>query len=199
MALVIAERLRPCSGFHVCGDGILVRRRAADTLLALSDGVGHGPHAAAATDAILAFLQHTELSDLSAILAGCDQAAAGTRGSALSLVLIAHEAGPLFHVGVGNVQTSLWTPGLRSSTLFNHNGMVGRLHKMRDALPYPTENHQLLVMHSDGISSRAVYAEMQQWDGNLEEHADRLMAHAVGRDDASLLLAQINYPSWSGY
>lgn len=193
MALVTAERLRACIGFDTCGDGILVRRRENDTLLALSDGVGHGPAAAAATNAILAFLQQTELPTLGAILAGCDRAAAGTRGNALSLVLIPHDAKRLFHIGVGNVQTSLWTPGLRSNMLFNHNGMVGRLRKIHDPQPYPTEDHQLLVVHSDGISSRAVYAEMQQWDGNMEAHADRLMAHAVDRDDASLLLVQIKH------
>ncbi|MDQ4079056.1 MAG: protein phosphatase 2C family protein [Chloroflexota bacterium] len=193
MAFVIVRRARPCPGYEVNGDGIIVRARETDTLFAVVDGVGHGKQAAEATEALLAYLGSTQAEELESVLKGADRAAATTRGAALSLVQMQHGSTTLSYLGVGNVNARLWTPDQHSVTLVNHNGIVGRLRKIPPPWTYQTEDHQLLILHSDGISSRKVYEEMEEWDGDLEAQADRIMTHATHRDDASLLLVQIRH------
>jgi hypothetical protein len=194
MALLIAQRTEPCPGYTVNGDGIVARRREHDWLLAVVDGVGHGSRAAEASGKILDYLQDDATStDLAELLHGCDRRAEGTRGAAIGLISMVHNSSQLAYLGVGNVSTSLWTPDQKSETLINHNGIVGRLRRIFDPLLYETSDYQLLLMHSDGISSRAAYETMREWDGSLEAQADRILARSRQRDDVSLLLAQIRH------
>lgn len=197
MALVIVQRVRPCPGYQVSGDGVLVRDLEEGTLLAVVDGVGHGPHAAHAADNILDYLRQASSLDLPTLMAGCDAAAVGTRGAAVGLVCLANQHRRLHYLGVGNISATLWLPRERTLTLVSQNGLVGRLRKIPRVQEHPTEDHQLLLLHSDGLSTHAIHELMQSWDGDLQAHADRLMADASKRDDASLLLVQIRHPTTS--
>lgn len=196
MALVISAASRPCPGHQDNGDGFRFRERAEDTLLVLVDGVGHGQTAAAITAEALDEVDRYEAPELPPLLARLDRRLDRSRGAAVSLIRMAHRTASIEYIGVGNVAGYLWTPeGMR--TLVNQNGTVGRLRHVPEASRYETLDQQLLLLHSDGISSRVVRGLMKEWDGRLERMADLALDRANPYDDATFVVARIVHPKGS--
>lgn len=94
---------RPAVDEAVSGDGAAFVRTEDALLVAVVDGLGHGPLAqdasVAAVDAVLA----NAYESLTAILDACHAALASTRGAVVTLIRVDERTGRLEHVSVGNV------------------------------------------------------------------------------------------------
>ena len=94
---------RPSPGESISGDDALYARHGDALLLAVADGLGHGPHAreasARAMDTFLA-LGAAAATD---ILAACDRALDGTRGAVMAVAVWDEARGELSHAAAGNV------------------------------------------------------------------------------------------------
>ncbi|MFD3802953.1 ATP-binding protein [Streptomyces sp. NPDC058619] len=154
------------------------------------DGLGHGPMAAAASQAaVKAFHQGSARLPDQAVQE-VHRALRGTRGAAVAVARLEPDGRVLF-CGIGNISASIVTPEFRSN-LLSHPGIVG--HQMRQLRTY---EQQLpfggaLVMHSDGLSERWKPSDL----GSLLHHSPALIAtgllrHAgTRRDDASVVIAK---------
>ncbi|GHA80247.1 ATP-binding protein [Cognatilysobacter bugurensis] len=134
------------------GDGWQFIPTAQGWSAALSDGLGHGPGAAAATEVVLR--THGEHPEAPArCLQLAHERARATRGAACSIVVHDHEANALTHAGIGNVAASVI--GLDDSRGFaGQSGTLGATCPAVREQRIDVSARSLVVLHSDGLSAR---------------------------------------------
>lgn len=178
----------PVSGDHaafVRDDDVLV--------LAVVDGIGHGPLAHDASgEAIVTFLGRPQGSPAS-ILDACDQALRSTRGAVMSVARIDEHSHVLEHAGLGNVTTRV--ERYRQSRIFSGTtSTLGTRGQRRKPLAesIPVEPGEVVMMYTDGLKTRV---DLSGEPDLLREHpiviAQRIMT-GFGRanDDALVLVAR---------
>ena len=157
--------------------------------MAVVDGLGHGPHAAAAARAALDALDRKPtLRPVKALLA-CHDALAGTRGAALSVAWI--EPGvQLTIAGVGNVEARLWHAG-RTQRPIVQRGIVGSaMPRLTEAVFQLGDSDWVLVLHTDGVSSRCDPWSLPAFEARaMQELADGLVGRwGQSTDDATAVV-----------
>ena len=172
----------PIAGEDVCGDGWAVACGGGGATLLASDGLGHGPDAARATNAGIDALARSasaagpHAANITNLMQDVHEALRPTRGAALALAHIDFAAGELRFAGVGNIAAVALGDGRRA--LVSHNGIVG--HNMRKVQEFavPFGPGALCILCSDGIQT--------QWDldeyPGLEGRSPALIAAVLMRD-----------------
>ena len=192
-----AVAARPIPGESVSGDQYVVELTETETLLAVIDGLGHGPEAAAAAGKAVDVLRENAAEPVEVLLVLCHTALARTRGAAITIASISASNGSMSWLGVGNVEAALLrgaSPGSPSASpstdmalLFG--GIVGHQLPTLRTHAVDLQPGDLLLMATDGIARsftqdvhlRAAPARLA--DGMLE----RL---ARPTDDALILVAR---------
>ncbi len=188
---VLGRRLRgePVSGDHA----VFVREGEGALLLAVIDGLGHGPLAqVASAEAAAAVLANRGVSPL-LVLDACDAALQGTRGAVMAVAYLDEDRATVEHAAAGNVTSRIVGPG-RTYTLATSAttlGMRGRRRKPA-VETVPLAAGGALILFTDGLSSRAGVVDDADF---LRAHpvviAERLMAeYARDNDDALVLVAR---------
>lgn len=177
-------------GESVCGDAWVVTHAAGRTVLAVADGLGHGPLAQEASHvAVEAVRRHMALSPAEIVTLAHD-ALRHTRGAALAVLEVAH-GGAVRFAGIGNISAALVADGV-ARRLVSMSGTLG--HEMRrvQEFGYVWPAGALLVMHSDGL---ATHWDLGAYPG-LASRAPALVAGVLlrdfdrGRDDVTVLAAR---------
>ena len=142
---------RPKTGELMNGDGWTAHWHAQGYTLLLSDGLGHGPDAAAATQqAVQTFMTkptRTALAHVEAI----HSALRPTRGAAVAVVEVSGDR--LHFVGIGNISGRVWD-GADARHLLSQNGIAGHQARKIQAFPQVWGADALLILHSDGLGTR---------------------------------------------
>jgi negative regulator of sigma-B (phosphoserine phosphatase) len=186
MKATIAHVSIPKVGEHVNGDAVLVRRTESHQLMAIIDGLGHGPLANKASQLAVTWLQTTDLAQpLAQIMQGLHAALRDTRGAAGTLCVLRGDT--LEGCAVGNVQFSCingTVPMVLSS------GVLGqRMPRLRvcEAIVRPGIR---IAVFSDGISSKFRLDESRQLRPQQAcEFA--IERHRKKEDDATILIADL--------
>jgi serine/threonine protein phosphatase PrpC len=187
MRIEVGSACRPRPGERACGDQLLVVREEPRFLVALADGLGHGPAACEAARAVIGAVAEQPWQPLPAIAQACHQAAAHTRGAALMLMRLDAAAREAACVGVGNVELSAVTR--EAVRPVPAAGIVGgRMRTVRETVLRIHEG-DLFVLHTDGISSRFSPEELRTMDAGAA--ARRLLAsHGKTHDDAACIVVR---------
>ena len=184
---------RPCEHESESGDHAAFVRDGDSLVVAVVDGVGHGPLAREASmGAVAAFLAHAGSSP-AAILDASDAAVASTRGAVMSVARIDASAGEVEHAAVGNVVTRI--ERYRASRILSGvSGTLGARGVRRKPHPETValDRTEVLMLYSDGVSSRV---DLSSEPDLLREHslviAQRIMAKfSRANDDALVLVAR---------
>ena len=181
----------PVAGEEECGDCWATAQEDGRALLLVADGLGHGPFAAEASRAAArVFLANTRLGPAE-LLQAAHLALRGTRGAAVAVAEIDFDAGVVRFAGLGNI-AGFVLDGASRRGLVSHNGTVGHQVGKFQEFTYPFPKGALLVMHSDGLTSR--------WGLDpyplLVGHHPALVAGVLyrdfqrGRDDVTVLVAR---------
>lgn len=178
-------------GEPVCGDGWSSAHLPARCLLVCADGLGHGPEAAMASAAAARAFDRHAGEGPAPLLERMHGALRATRGAAVAVAEVDLAARVVRYAGVGNIAATLWAPG-ETRSLVSHNGIVG--HEMRkvQVFEYPFPPQGLLVMHSDGVSTRW---QLEKYPG-LALRDPAVVAAVLyrdfcrGRDDATVVVAR---------
>lgn len=175
------------------GDLHLVIPRAHGGLIAVIDGLGHGPEAAHAAREAAAILSANSSVPLADLFACCHEGLRHTRGVVMSLAAIDTQSSNLAWFGVGNVEAVLLREDVAHSRIQHaisvRGGVLGyRLPPVRignvSLLP-----GDLLVMATDGVRSDFSSAIALDWEP--QAIADWLMFnYATGADDALVLVGR---------
>ena len=140
-------------GEEVTGDGWSVAHYLRSTSVLVVDGLGHGPQAAEAAQAALRSFEEHETREPTLMLQAIHRALHGMRGAAGAVLTIDWATRMIRFVGVGNISGSVLDGG-RTRGLSSHNGILGQGQPRFQEFEYPWPEGGLLVVHSDGISTR---------------------------------------------
>ncbi len=183
---------RPLAGELVSGDDALTLRTPDALLVAVADGLGHGPEArGGAARAIDALSAADPAAPLQELIARCADAVRGTRGAVLALARLDLATRSLEHAGVGDVELlvhepagDVRLPGGRGF-LSGNQRLPSRAREGRT----PLSPWGALVLCSDGLKSGA--APRQGPVGDVVAAAHDLVARfARGTDDLTALVAR---------
>ncbi len=185
---------RPCIGERVSGDQAGFERSGEALLLFVVDGLGHGREARETSDrAVLSVRQGFGRGSVE-LLRATDAALLRSRGAVMAVAQLDQGTGAIDFASVGNILTHVVR--FRKARLFTGSsfvlGMATPSAKRISAERVPIDRDEVLVMCSDGISSRAT----------LEARPDLLRAPPItiaqhvletfgqDRDDATVLVAR---------
>src|SRR5947209_16716346 len=99
---------RPLPGQSESGDHYVVRRIPNGVLMAVIDGLGHGPEAAAIARSAGQVFEENASEAPTLLLNRCHKRLLGTRGAAISLAVFNGQDNTLTWLGVGNVEGTLF-------------------------------------------------------------------------------------------
>ncbi len=157
------------------------------------DGLGHGPMAAEAARAAVGVFSAQSDRDPVELIEASHLALRSTRGAALAIARIDLELGRLQYAGVGNISGVIVEAGHgRTTSMISHNGTVGHIVRKIQAFDYPWTPESLLIMHSDGITTRW---DPARYPGLLRRPPGLIAGllyrdHRRGRDDATVVVAR---------
>ncbi len=179
------------------GDAQVVAGFPHGALVAVIDGLGHGPEAAVAAREAARILEAHAGERVQALVERCHRALRGTRGAVMSLASFDSRDSSMTWIGVGNVEAILLR-GPRSAetargTVALRGGVVGyQLPPLRESA-LGVSPGDTLVLASDGIRSGFV-AGLRVGAGvgaGPLDMAELILAqHGRGTDDALVLVAQ---------
>lgn len=181
----------PAPGESVCGDAWALALDGQRASLLVADGLGHGVHAAEASQAAVDVFVKQPFAELQTNLEDAHAALRSTRGAAVTCVQLDGEASALLAAGAGNVAIRL-VSGVYNRSILVQNGTVG-VH-MRHVQPTRVDwpEHAMVVCHSDGLQSRwppeAVTALLGRDPGLAV--AVLVRDYGRGRDDVTVLIVR---------
>lgn len=186
MSLALAHLTVPKDGEDDNGDAVVARQEDGWTLLAVVDGLGHGPKAAEAAQRATAVLRAAPVrGSLRGIMDAMHQVLRGTRGAAVMVVTVAD--GRLEGCGVGNVELRCLEANL---PVLHSPGVLGARVDQFRYFHAPLPPRGRLVCFSDGISSRAPFEQLRRLDPEAFCRAV-MAAHRKPTDDATIAVAEI--------
>jgi serine/threonine protein phosphatase PrpC len=141
---------RPCDGEHVCGDVAVVISLERGLLLAVVDGLGHGPAAAAVSEVAVEWLRSRAHADVAGVVDGLSEKLRRTEGAAVGICYLDHASGRVTYAGIGN--TVLRTFGSADEgRLVSRDGVAGRTSIKAKAFSAQLRPGDLLLLYSDGV------------------------------------------------
>lgn len=162
----------------VSGDGWMVSADADRLVILVSDGLGHGTQAAAASAAAIdVFRRHVSGSAPAALLERIHHALRSTRGAAVAVTEVDRGRGHVRFAGLGNIAGTIVHDGATRSVV-SHHGTAGHGTSRIQEFNYPWPPGALLVLHSDGLVSRWT---LERYPG-LAAHHPALTAAILYRD-----------------
>jgi phosphoserine phosphatase RsbX len=182
---------RPIAGEHVSGDRH-VAVSSTRLVVAVIDGLGHGPEAAHAAGRAAEIVETHPDERPDALLRRCHDALRSTRGAAMTVASIDPVVGEMTWLGVGNVQATVLqrrTRDARREWVPLRGGVVGYLLPALQPGTVRLQRDDVLVLATDGV--RPVFGEWPAPAEAPQEVADRILAdQSRGTDDALVLVAR---------
>ena len=172
------------------GDRVQLEQRGAIHRIAVIDGLGHGPDAAAAAGRAVEALAAIPDADVPTSIRACHEALQGTRGAALSIIRLDLDAGRMTFAGLGNVEGVLVSPPARKHLLISQRGIVGvlapRIQQTEEDLP----DSFIVMLCTDGIRSGGRRELQFAAIASAEALANDLLANwSREDDDAAVVVA----------
>ncbi|MET0425076.1 MAG: ATP-binding SpoIIE family protein phosphatase [Actinoplanes sp.] len=183
---------RPLTGEPVSGDAFAVREAEGRLQVLMSDGLGHGGLAAAASlEAVRTFLDAPAVPP-DALVDLLHNRLNHTRGAALAVAELDPGAGLVRYAGLGNISGTVLTLGSRARGMVSLPGIAGHQRRQIRQYDYPIDRESIVLMHSDGVVDRWNPAD---YPGLLTRSpvviaATVLRDAGVRRDDAGVLVAR---------
>jgi phosphoserine phosphatase RsbX len=179
----------PKRGEAECGDRCGWWETPEKLILAVADGLGHGPDAAVAAEIALACIGSALEASPEQLILRCNARLQDTRGVALTVVVLQKHSGVTTIASVGNIRTVLMT-AKKDCRFGAARGIVGGRYGRLKPECFRICPGDVLVLFSDGLDE---FTDMRKAMLTGTESSDDCAASilkklANGTDDASLLL-----------
>ena len=181
----------PFAGETQCGDNWAHTWNSSVERIMVADGLGHGPAAAEAAEEAESIFRAKEGHPLPEVMQAMHNGLKKTRGASVALAELDTERGIVRYVGVGNISAAILDQGA-SRSLVSQNGTVGHTTRKIQEFQYPWPQGALLVMNSDGLTTRW---ELSKYPGANMRHPSVIAAllwrdFSRGRDDIAVVVAR---------
>jgi phosphoserine phosphatase RsbX len=190
-ALLVKQK----EGESLCGDSACVQLADNRALIAVVDGLGHGPPAAAAAAAELAMavFHDRPAGEPTELMRRCHDALLGSRGAAMTVARIEWQSDKLTWIAVGNVAGSAVQPDakghLRRVAVVPRSGIVGMQLPTLQPTTIQLQPGDLLVFATDGINPQ--FTHDLPFIGTPQSIAQRVFDRwRTPADDALVLVAR---------
>ena len=173
----------------------MVHEFPSGALLAVVDGLGHGPEAASAAEIAIRILRDNAQEPLEALVRLCHRALHRTRGAVMSVASFDATAHTMAWIGVGNVEVLVLGAGLEGERtrerLLLRRGVVGiSMLPLLHTSTISVQAGDTFIFATDGIA--------QNFDEGIDPAqppqalADGILArHGRDTDDALVLVARL--------
>ena len=177
------SRAKP--GERECGDHFVIVENIDNYVIAVADGLGHGPDAAVASQAACKYISENSSKDLKKLVLDCSQAISNSRGTALIIIRINTVDHEMTYVGIGNVE--MQSISQESIRPVNIPGIVGRhINRRVRTSTYKLNKGDILTIFTDGISRRFHLDEYSGLDAQTLAETI-LEKHSKDHDDATCI------------
>ena len=171
------------------GDGFFIRRRGKTTFIFIIDGLGHGFEAHLATEKAVKNLENIYHWQEEEIIEVLHKKLKHTRGIVIGIAIAHDDHDYIRYTGIGNIAGYIF--GKKNSTFLNYNGTIGgRLLKFK-TFDYPYKTGDVLILHSDGLSSSWTKKYSELWRGNLQDFTSKIFTNYRRAADDSTIIAGI--------
>ncbi|MCO4761567.1 MAG: SpoIIE family protein phosphatase [Myxococcales bacterium] len=183
---------RKCLGQSVSGDLAWVNELPGVIVVALFDGLGHGPRAHAAANRAKRVLSSKCELPLLELFDEIDAALKDEIGGVLGVAKFDIDTRSVRYCGVGNVAARRVFP--TSTSLPSAPGIVGQRYSRPPVRVVPMSAGDVWLFHTDGVSSNFNIADYPQ----MAYHAPRTIANTALRrfssdfDDATCVAIRVN-------
>jgi anti-sigma regulatory factor (Ser/Thr protein kinase) len=143
----------PRGNAEACGDSWAAEQDGQRLHVVLADGLGHGEHAAAASEAAVRVFRERPDRSPTEHIETMHGALRLTRGAAVAVLEADRASGVIRYAGVGNIAGAI-VSGEESRGLLSNNGTVGHTLPRVQEFEYELPHGATLVLHSDGLGSR---------------------------------------------
>ena len=170
------------------GDGYVVNHLTPTrTVAAVIDGLGHGKEANIATSIIKEqILLKSDLPPFD-LIKYLHQAARGTRGAVIALMMINTELDKLSFIGIGNIEGFIISESGKK-TLISFGGILGHNIRSPHIHEFPFSKGDTVCLYSDGIHSRWNTNDIN-WKENPQKISEYLITnYSRLNDDATVLV-----------
>lgn len=179
-------------GEQVSGDRWARKSEQQTDCYLVADGLGHGLHASEAATMATEIFQNATSTDPTTLVQQMHGPMRSTRGAALAVISLDRRTHTASYCGVGNISGRLIGPS-RTANLVSSNGTVGHQARQIRSFDYPFADGDLLVMHSDGIST---HWALDTYPGLMQAAPPAIAAilhrdFNRGRDDATALAVRL--------
>jgi negative regulator of sigma-B (phosphoserine phosphatase) len=184
---------RPRAPSAVPSDIYAVLRTGRGLLVAVIDGLGHGPDAARAARLALSAVDEAPDRPLPWLLEDCHQALRATHGAAMVLAALDSDEREMSWCSVGNTEGIVLRPRdngtVDKEMIVMRGGIVGQRLPPPRVTTVPVDPGDLLILATDGI--RAGFETEVELNLPVQHIADTILArHAKTTDDALVLVGR---------
>jgi anti-sigma regulatory factor (Ser/Thr protein kinase) len=189
--LQVAGMAIPYPGERLCGDAWASHQTSERTVILLVDGLGHGLHAAEASEeAVTVFRKSLDRSPAE-ILSHVHEGLRKTRGAVAAVAELRPLEKVVTYAGVGNIAASV-VNNKGSRSLVSHSGTLGVAAPKIQEFKIDWSHDSILIMHSDGLQTRW---DLSSYSGLLARHPAVIGAVLFRdfrrhRDDASVVVVK---------
>jgi negative regulator of sigma-B (phosphoserine phosphatase) len=196
--ITAASRLRvevglgvcPLPGENACGDACETFAWSRGVLVAIADGLGHGPQAAAAAHIFMTVARECAESPLDELFARAHRALLKSRGVVAAVARFDEASRELTLAGLGNIGAVFARAEPRSvERPVLVPGVLGSSYRQVRPQPLRFGAGDLLMLHTDGVRARL---EAESWRGLSAQSAVDcvLRTHTRRSDDAGCIVAR---------
>lgn len=179
---------RPYRGVGECGDRYGYWSTERRFVLALADGLGHGPEAAVAASAAMQCIAARLDDSCEELFAACDARLRPTRGAAMTLALIDRASRQMTLAAVGNTR-ALWLNRHGDMRLGGARGIVGAGYGHLAPETVTLTPGDIVVLFSDGLDEFPPLRQvLDRAELNLQQHAEAILERWSRLDDDAAVL-----------
>jgi negative regulator of sigma-B (phosphoserine phosphatase) len=187
---------RVLAGERESGDAWVLAPYDGGMLIAVIDGLGHGPEAAHAAQLARGALHDEPRADVAALIHECHTALRHSRGAVMTLVQIDLPGPTMTWIGVGNVDGRLVRghgsqerASRANEAVLLMGGVVGYQLPVLKPVTLALHPGDTLMLATDGLRPDALEA-LSRHTAGVQEQADTLLStHGRDTDDALVLIA----------
>jgi anti-sigma regulatory factor (Ser/Thr protein kinase)/serine/threonine protein phosphatase PrpC len=180
--LTFGAASRPHPRMTENGDAFVIKCWGEGALVAVIDGLGHGPFAQHAAQTARQYVESHVDQPLDLILRGVGRACRATRGVVMALARFDRDGTRLTFASIGNIEAHVFG-SVEPMNFAVRRGIVGVNAPNPAVTQHRWQPNQVLILHSDGLTTRWRWEDLPGLGRTSASVIARRLLQALAKDD----------------